>query len=254
VTSDKQATLFREEVDSLDIIAETNKTGDSTKNRFTDELASIHPENELAAKRKIRFGVSLSPGVNSTQTASSIYFSGGISTSFILNRNFELSTGLQLEQQRVVNNTHPDNSAVPADKSSADLVNLDLPINITWRFFSGKSRSYYLSGGLSSLAYLSENYENTTYTQEIREITTVVGGQEIVRYELVNVESTTQNSISSFKTFDFAGRVNIMFGLQQHLSGNTFLHIEPYLKIPVSGIATENLKFTTSGITCKVSF
>ena len=229
------------------------------ENKFIPEPTDFYPgeennKNELTAKRKIRFGINLSPGVNSTQTANALYFSGGISTSFVFYKNFELSTGLQVEHQSVVNGPHANNVGLLVDETRADLINLDLPINITWKFFSNSSKSYYISGGLSSLAYLSENYENTTYTQEIREFVIMEGGQETVSYDLVNVESTTQNSVSSFQSFDVAGRINIILGLEQHLSGKISLHIEPYLKIPISEMTTENLKFTTSGITCKISF
>lgn len=247
-------------IDMQELATEADKMDDSIKNRFVAESVNIqleeeNNENEKATKRKIRFGINLSPGFNSTQTASALNFSGGINTNITIFNNLELSTGLQLEHQSVLNNpTQKDNTDASADKSRANLVNLDLPINVTWKFYSNDSKSYYISGGVSSLAYLSEKYKNTSYTQELREIVTLEGGQEKITYELVNIESTTKKSVSSFHSFDLAGRVNIIFGLEQHLSEKLFLHVEPFIKIPISGLASENLKFTTSGITCKISF
>jgi hypothetical protein len=75
-----------------------------------------------------------------------------------------------------------------------------------------------------------------------------------VAYQLENVKSVEQETEAPLSTFDFAGRINIIFGFEQHLSSRVFLHLEPYIKIPVSELATQNLKFTTSGITCKISF
>lgn len=243
--------------DTLKLAYETNKEEDSLKSNLAMYPEDFYSEDEnkhdeSVEKRKIRFGISLSPGVNFTETSSSLSFSGGLNTSFRLYRNFELSTGILLEQQSVKNYTkNPD---VPSDKSRASLLNFDLPINVTWKFFSNRSKSYYISSGISSLAYLNENYENTTYTQEIREVFTMSGGQESIGYELVTVESNTRNTVPSFQTFDIAGRLNIILGLEQHLTNKIRLHVEPYLRIPVTEMAAENLKFTTSGITCKISF
>lgn len=245
-------------MDTINIASNTKKTSDSIRKEPVAESLNSQPDGNnqkiiTVSKRKVRFGINFSPGVNATQTATSISFSGGINTDIALYSDFQLSTGLQIEYQSVVNNGSSKNS-VPANQNRADLINLDLPLNITWKFFSNKTKSYYFSGGISSLAYLDEKYKNTTYTQQLIEITTMEGGHEVITYKVVNTASTVQNTVSPFHTFDFAGRVNIIFGLEQRLSPKLFLHIEPYLKIPISGLSTENLKFTTSGITCKISF
>ena len=79
-------------------------------------------------------------------------------------------------------------------------------------------------------------------------------GVENVTYQLENVKTTEQTTEEPLNTFDFASRVNIIFGFEQHLSSKLFLHVEPYLKIPISEQATQNIKYTTGGITCKISF
>jgi len=129
-----------------------------------------------------------------------------------------------------------------------------LPLNLTWRFYPGKLKCYYLTAGVSSLAYLKQDYQNTSYSQQLVAVSSLVGGHEIVSYNIVNVASTTQNLVTPFRTFDFAGRLNFMLGLEQQLSPKLFLHFEPYLKISVSGLATENLKYISSGVTFKISF
>ncbi len=206
---------------------------------------------QIHEKRKIRLGINISPGVNSTQAGSSFNYSGGISTDITLFSDFLLSTGLQLEHQSVVNGS---NTGPAAARTKAELVNLDLPLNFTWRFFSDKSKSFYVSGGVSSLAYLSEKYNKTFFTRQIAEVRTMAAGLETVTYKLENLESTIQNTEPSFNSIDIAGRVNIIFGVEQRLSPKLYLHLEPYLKIPVSGLASEKLRFSTGGISCKISF
>jgi hypothetical protein len=244
--------------DSVNSKAGSKKTMPSDyKYRDDPDLFRRFAENDVpgSEKRKIRIGINFSPGVNSTSTGSSLNYSGGVSTDIALFDNFLLSTGLQLEHQSVVNGAGSNPSAsVSSSRTKADLVNLDLPLNITWKFFSDKSKSFYISGGVSSLAYLSEKYDKTTSVRQLAEIKTFEAGADKLSYKMENFDIKTENKEPSFNTIDIAGRVNIIFGVEQRLSPKLYLHLEPYMKIPVSGLASENLRFSTGGVTCKISF
>ncbi len=245
--------------DSVKVTSNTKKGSDPAKRKTATKplyFSAADDDRVVAAgsKRKVRFGINFSPGITATQSASSFNFSGGITADIPVYSNFQLSTGLQFENQSIVSNGPQISTSGPANQSKANLMNLDLPLNLTWRFFSGKLKCYYLSAGVSSLAYLKQDYQNTSYSQQLVAVSSLVGGHQIISYNIVNVASTTQNTISPFRTFDFAGRLNFMVGLEQQLSPKLFLHFEPYLKIPVSGLATENLKYISSGVTFKISF
>jgi hypothetical protein len=225
--------------------------------RFT--VAQLTPENgielpENKITRKVRFGISFSPGVTSTNTVSSFNYSGGISADLDLSRRFRISTGLVVDHQRVINEATDNPSWMPAGQTEALLVGLDLPINITWKYLVSKSVCYYVSGGISSIAYLSEKYTTTSYSQKMVGVVNMVGGERTIDYQLENVENIEKRREEPLNTFDFAGRVNIIFGFEQHLSSKIYLHLEPYIKAPITDLATENLRFNTSGITCKISF
>jgi hypothetical protein len=215
------------------------------------------PEDNLSDNRrsqKFRFGVNVSPGVTSTSTASSFNYSGGINADYELSRSFRLSSGIQVEHQNVINESSDNPAWIPSGQTQADLVDIDLPVNLTWKFLIRKSSCYYLSGGISSVFYLSENYTSTSYHQKMVGTVEMNNGEPSVTYQLENVKSVEQEKEAPLSTFDFAGRINIIIGFEQHLSTRVFVHFEPYIKIPVSDLATQNLKFTTSGITCKISF
>jgi hypothetical protein len=235
----------------------SDSSGIKPKVRFTAAELDHENKNDLQSNtisKKIRFGVSFSPGVTSTNTVSSFNFSGGISADIDLSRRFRLSTGLQVEHQNVINEAADSPSWMPSGKTEAVLVDIDLPVNITWKFLVRKSVCYYVSGGLSSIAYLSEKYITTSYSQKMVGVVSMVGGERTIDYQLENVENTEQKTEEPLNSFDFAGRVNIIFGFEQQLSPKIYLHLEPYIKIPVSELATRDLRFTTSGITCKISF
>ena len=245
--------------DSVKIPPNSQKTTEPTRRKTAIRSVYHLPVEdyrfaEVASKRKVRIGVNFSPGINATQTASSFNFAGGISADFAVYSNFQLSTGLQFENQSIVSNGTQISTSGPANQSKANLMNLDLPLNITWRFFSGKLKCYYFAAGVSSLAYLKESYQNTSYSQQLVAVSSMAGGHQIISYNIVNVASTTQYTISPFRTFDIAGRLNFILGFEQQLSPKLFLHLEPYVKIPVSGLATENLKYISSGVNFKISF
>jgi hypothetical protein len=239
-------------------VSEVNGS-DTAVNKADQIKADIKmtPADDLSDNRrsqKFRFGVNISPGVTSTSTASSFNYSGGINADYELSRSFRLSSGIQVEHQNVTNERSDNPAWLPSGQTQADLVDIDLPLNLTWKFLIRKSACYYLSGGISSVIYLSENYTSTSYTLKMVGSVNMNDGEPNVTYELENVKSVEQETEAPLSTFDFAGRINIIFGFEQHLSTRVFLHFEPYLKIPVSELATQNLKYTTSGITCKISF
>ncbi len=228
-----------------------------TGSRNTNDFTKPEPDNDLTKstyRRKIRLGISLAPGFTNSGTTSALSYSGGLIAEYSVSDRFIISTGMQFEHQSVDDEStdHPD--WMPADKSKAELVDLDLPLNITWKLRTGKSTAYYLSAGVSSLLYLSEKYISTTYTQKMLQAIEIKDGIPNVTYQLETVSSTQEEKEQAFSTFDLAGRINIIIGVEQKLSKNLFLRVEPFLKVPVTELASRNLRFTTSGISCRLSF
>jgi hypothetical protein len=245
-------------VEDVSNLPEINKADTSINNPYR-KLAEVNatPEKSLSDSRrsqKIRIGVNISTGITSTNTSSSFTYSGGLNADFEFSRNLRFSTGIQIERQNVVNESSGNPGWIPPGNTESALVDLDVPLNITWKFLIKKSTCYYLSGGISSVVYLSEKYTHTSYTQKMVQATEIVDGVPNVVYQLENVKSVEQTTEAPLSTFDFAGRINITFGIEQPLSSKLTLYFEPFIKIPVSGLATQNLRFTTSGIMCKISF
>ena len=255
VTPDKENTAVQknEPADKAVAIKEKEKQGYPFDIRESDDV-----RGKNLKKKKVLLGFNLSPGINSTSTGASFNYAGGVNLEIELFPKISLSTGVQIEHQTVETVNSVSNAAIPSDHMNANLTNLDIPINITWRFLTkgaGKDKySYYLSGGVSSLAYLGERYVMTTYRQEVKEQVNMVASEAKMTYQLENFETTSENKEEPFNAFDVAGRINLIFGIERKISQDLNLHIEPYIKIPLSGLGSENMKFMTSGITCKISF
>ena len=249
--------------DTLAVKEMQNKTADPQTVTENIQVAAV-------SKRKIRFGINLSPGISSTQSARSFNYTGGVSADIPLFANVQLSTGLQLENQIIVNKTQSMSTAdassyiqlanssnpkaIPLNQTETRLVNLALPLNITWKFISQKSQSYYVSTGFSSLVFLKQENIVTSYSNQLVPISSLVGGQEVKSYDLVSQASVTKDTFTPDQPFNFAGRLNIILGVERRLSERISIHLEPYAKIPVTGLETGSLMNTSSGINFKVSF
>jgi len=243
-------------------ITDTIKSSsDTIRGKTTNTFLNTPPakENQNLAdvsRRKVRFGINFSPGVNTSQSSGSFNYMGGLSADIPLFSNVQLSTGLQIENQSNVKKMQGivSSSTVPQNESKTKLINLDLPVNITWKFVSEKSHAYYVSAGLSSLIHLKQEIRNTTYSQDLIPASSLVNGEVIKTYNVVDQVSVTQNTVAPTQTFNFAGRINFMVGFEKKLTDRLFIHIEPYAKIPASGQAPGSLNQTTTGINFKISF
>ncbi len=204
--------------------------------------------------RKVRFGINFSPGFNSTSDASAFNYGGGLNVDFALTDKIQISTGVQLEHQNVDSRDSYRDAAVPSNHTRATLTNLDIPVNITFSLYSGRNSNYYVGGGISSLAFLSEKYRTVSYKQELREKISLFASELVTTYSVENVETVSTTTVSPDKVPEIGGRVNLIFGYQQRLTPRLYLNIEPYLKIPVTGMASRNLIYTTGGVMCKISF
>lgn len=215
-----------------------------------------HQNTPAGSRRKVRFGVNFSPGVSTAQSSGSFNYTGGLSADIPLTSKIGLTTGLQIENQSIVRNLPgiASSSVTPQNQSKTKVTNLDVPVNFKWKIFSEKSRAYYVSAGLSSLVYLWQLDKNTTYSQDLIPVSSLVSGQEILSYKVVDQVSIVQDAGTPEQTFDLGGRINILIGFETKLTNKFLIHIEPYAKIPTSGQAPASLNHTSTGINFKISF
>jgi len=172
----------------------------------------------------------------------------GISTDFRLSKNFKIATGLGLIQNNLTYSQNiPGGSLLAANSNyaaspstgviiqnpglssiNARLVALDIPLNLTYTFLPGKN-SISVSAGISSNTFVKEAYG----------------------YHYSNLTSSTQ-TIKSFNNFDFAKTLNLSAGFAYPLGKNN-LQIEPFLKYPLGGNGSQQLKFGSAGIILKMN-
>lgn len=241
---------------------EVDKTKEKDILRAWNERKERENEDRQIARGKrltdsgdrIRIGLNLSPAVNSATSNTAFAFSGGITADIKLTPSLFVSTGLLAEHQQF-SSDHPNREFMGIDKTlTGDMVSIDIPLNVGWKFINHPKRNYYVTGGVSSLVYLSEKYKNTERWQEVVEHVRENGGKEFVEYEVVTMEDTSNESVSPFHNLHPFGRLNLAVGMEQKITQGVSLHVEPYLKIPLSGMGDEAVRITTGGVNFKVSF
>jgi hypothetical protein len=243
---------------SVDLNYSLKNSGNTVKdvlyaNDVEAPVDNINTDNSLH-QRRLRFGVTVAPGMTSTSTASSYNYSGGLNAELLITGNISVSAGIQIEHQNVVNKITDNPSWLPEGKDEALLTALEMPISVTWEFNEKRNSSFYLSGGVSSLAWIGEKYTNTFYTQELVQEVRNTSGEVNVSYVLENVENKAVSTVDPLSTFSLAGRLNLMAGYRKRINDKMSVHFGPFIKIPVSEQATERLRYSVSGISCRLSF
>lgn len=244
---------------------------------------AVFANNEVPKNKKekglrgstVSFGVYAATYVNYASKSNSQVNEGiGISSDIRLSRKLNLSTGVAIgqnslnyngqlppEQSKLLsaaNNSAGDavsnkasalaapaysaNSffaATPSLKNyTASLVGLEIPINLKYRFNPEKTATF-VSIGVSSGTFINERYTSTySYTTPFASALT---------------QTTDQSLQQKFNSFYFAKTLNFSFGTGYRISGNDLI-IEPFVKYPIDGLGSQQIKFGSGGVNLKFNF
>ncbi|MDO3642576.1 hypothetical protein [Mucilaginibacter sp. L3T2-6] len=223
---------------------------------------AVKDENQ-SKEKKVNFGLYAGTYFNYGKGSDNqVNVGGGITSDIKLNRNLKLVTGISIAQNSLSYQAIPtvaaslkSSLAVPAAIQSgnmyatlastptiknynASLVGLDIPINLKYEFNPDKTDAY-VSLGLSSGTFIDESY---TY-----------------KYNYPSFQSSslkeTRNETTgnNFNSFYFAKTLNVAFGVGYPFGKNRLV-IEPFLKYPLDGLGSQNLKFGAGGLNLKFNF
>ena len=231
----------------------TEKKQTST-DKSSDPWLVKNNEEHRTTRERIRLGIHFSPGIVTTSSATSFAIAGGITADIPISGSFSLSTGILTEHQHI-SMTQASRESMGIDyRTSGDLTAIDVPLNLTWKFHSVKNRSFYISGGVSSILFIQQEYQMIDRKQELVELVKEHNGKQEIVYEVITKESVTAESSPPFDNFHPFGRINLTLGMEQRLTGRFYYHVEPYVKIPITELGTKDMRFMGAGINFKVSF
>lgn len=143
------------------------------------------------------------------------------------------------EKQELTTNFTTRTSArtYSVDGYDASLLGLDIPVNIKYMFLENK-RDLYVAAGLSSNIFIDESYtykySNNSY--------------------LVGDSKTEEETTTKASSFDFARMLNLSVGFGYPVGKQSKLSFEPFVKYPLAGLGSQDIRFGAAGINLKLNF
>ncbi len=130
-------------------------------------------------------------------------------------------------------------ASLPAFKNyDASMYGIDIPINLRYDFNPQKN-NLYIMAGFSSGTYINEAY---TYKYNYPDLSSPSLQQ-----------TQDQTSRRSFDSFYFGKVVNFAFGFGYPLGRNNLI-LEPFIKYPLDGLGSQNIRFGSGGVNLKFNF
>lgn len=239
-------------------LAQTSPQAD----KLYPKVGKVSKSSKKANTEKSAFSFYAGSYINySSGSETKLNFGAGFTSDIRLASNLKLSTGLALANNSLTyNDGKPASSkdnvafrAVPGFGASfsgnnnlttitrydANLLALDIPVNLKYLIIP-KDNKLYLMAGLSSGTYLAE-----TYSLDYRNYSAAGS--------LVNQTQGLEEK-KQLQTFDLARTLNISFGYSSNIGKNQNITIEPFLKYPLGGLGSEDLKFGSTGLNLKLNF
>jgi hypothetical protein len=245
------------------LVMQEKKPEKSIMAMFNEDKGAKTPKTEeVEQSKKVRFAVYAATYFNySKGSDNQVNVGAGFTSDIKISNNLKLVTGVSIAQNSLSYSGFP--SATASAKSNlytpaaygaattfaatssptvknynASLVGLDIPINIKYEF-NPKKTDAYISMGLSSGTFIDESY---TYKYSYPSFLSD-------KLQQPQDETTGKN----FGSFYFAKTLNVAVGIGYPFGKNRLI-IEPFLKYPLDGLGSQNLRFGAGGLNLKLNF
>jgi hypothetical protein len=159
----------------------------------------------------------------------------GVLLGYSFNKRWAVETGLSLDRKRYYTaGEYFSTEKVTMPTGYTKLLNVDgtcnmweIPVNVRYNFTTSPRMKWFATAGLSTYLMTSENYE----------------------YQVRN----NWNTVDSYWDIHKPSRywfsiVNLSAGFEQRIGKIGNLRLEPYVRIPLSGIGTGNLPILSAGL------
>ncbi|MBG6233944.1 hypothetical protein IWX76_000499 [Pedobacter sp. CAN_A7] len=224
-----------------------------TFTEFLEDEAQVATVKNKDNSSKWNFGVELLP----TVLQSKVNLGAGITTEFKLSDKFSISSGISyiaLNAGQKIENPQPVSlmSTKKLVEIDANIRAIDIPIAITYNV----NKHLYTAIGVSYFNVLSERRNNNYLTQ--LEVSRTALNSATGQLESLQTQVSQQNmEVAEDVPLDgnsYLGFMNFSIGHKQTLSKNHQIVIEPFLKVPVGKLSTEDLKLSNGGVKLRFSF
>ena len=167
------------------------------------------------------------------QSVKGVGTTAGVLLGYAFNQRWGVETGLYLDSKKYytegdyfkMKNPLPSNYKLLTVDGTCNM--LELPVNIRYNLSTGEKRKWFVTAGMSTYFMSKENYS----------------------YQYLENGWPGQNSATYKKPSQYWFTViNLSMGFEQKLGRIGNLRLEPYLRVPLSGIGTGSLPIMSAGL------
>jgi len=244
-------------------IVPARQPADSARKMNTMDFLLAESRNPVKSKKKKDigskwdFGVAVAPSI----TRSNMNIGGGVTTAYRLSDKFSLSSGVSVMQLESGNTVSAPSMAKVSISSlsqkqllavDANIKAIDIPVGIVYQI----SKDIYTSAGVSYFNVLSEKrsitYGLTSQASEAyaNPATGLVQDREVLNS--VAVEEPVAET--PLKGNSYLGFFNFSIGRKQQIFNKYNVLIEPFIKVPIGKLSTQDLNLMNSGLKFQLSF
>lgn len=269
-TQNRNVTPVQDQVVKADVPVVANNKVDNPKVNIIDFLDNETKNNkakkadEIASNKKSKFTVGLvvAPSFGNVKRLNMGY---GVSVDYSLSDKFSLNSGLAYNQMAA--SAGPQNNMAAADMPAASAIakstttkslesieeqvtGIDIPLEIKYHV----SKSFYANVGVSAFAVINQKRNNTYLEQKVvQQYNNSMASSNTFSSVLVS-ERVTEAETTKTEDYKYLGFYNLSFGYKKKISKNNAFAVEPFLKLPMREVKTENLRLIGTGVKLKFDF
>ncbi|MCX2477856.1 hypothetical protein OQY15_02065 [Pedobacter sp. MC2016-15] len=273
---EKEQVLARNQVNTAVSEPVTPAAKDSTVLPATAKLSTAEfllAESKMAAKKEKKkaavskwdFGLQVMP----TATRTNVNFGGGIVTAYHVSDKISLSSGVSLVQLGSGENVPDAGPAMPANAAfsnvsknaqgsrqlltvDASIRAIDIPLGLVYKV----NKHYYTSAGVSYFNVISEKRSNTyAETVPVSRMSTDPSTGAMESYTALETQQVDEVAPDRpLKGNGYLGFFNFSIGRRQNIFKQYNIQIEPFIKVPIGKLSTQDLNLMNSGVKFQLSF
>jgi hypothetical protein len=196
-------------------------------------IKGASPSISLAKHSHGYIGVFVAPDFSTVrfQTMKGVGTTFGVLLGYSFNERWAVESGLSLDMKRYYTAGEYFKKAMPAGYTLLNVDGtcnmLEIPVNVRYNFSTGSRMKWFATAGLSTYLMSKENYN----------------------YQYSDGWATGDSNWSIHKPSQYwFSIVNVSAGFEQRVGKIGNLRLEPYARIPLSGIGTGKLPIVSAGL------
>ena len=202
----------------------------------TDSTATVKQKKKLPSTRYFYGGVLVAPDISTVkfQSVKGVGVTAGILLGYRFSNRLSVETGAYLDVKKYYSKGEYFSKKNVANLNGVDLLNvngncsmIEVPLNIRYNIHNGNKNTFFATTGLSTYFMFHQSYNYEYY---------VNGWTGDNKYDY---NKGMQNWFSI---------VNVSVGYEHELGKIGKLRVEPYLRIPLSGMGTGSLPIMSNGL------